>query len=142
MQAVRDTNPAGVTTKPVIFWDVEGSLKTVSSIYFFFYCLSRLDLTCNARCSDAGDVGGQSVIDDSDVKQQMVIVENGVNYNIKRYNDLRVINDRLTAELKKRLDELDELDNEKKGFEQLDAMKKVLLLVKRLLDLYLIVLYW
>ena len=29
-------------------------------------------------------------IDNDDVKQQMVIVENTVNYNIKRYNDLKV----------------------------------------------------
>ena len=29
-------------------------------------------------------------IDDNDVQQQMTIVENGVNYNIKRYNDLKV----------------------------------------------------
>ena len=89
MQAVRDVNPAGVTAKPGIFWDVEGSLKT-------------------------------SNIDNDDVKQQMTIVENGVNYSIKRYNDLRVANDRLTSNLKMRLDEL---DNEKKAFEQLDSMK-------------------
>ncbi len=62
------------------------------------------------------------MIDDSDVKQQMTIVENGVNYNIKRYNDLRVINERLTRELKSKLDEL---DNQKKSYENLDAMKKV-----------------
>lgn len=61
------------------------------------------------------------MIDDSDVKQQMNIVESGVNYNIKRYNDLRVINDRLTGDLKKRLDEL---DFQKKSFEELEAMKK------------------
>lgn len=33
MQAVRDTNPAGVSSKPGIFWDVEGSLKTVRIVY-------------------------------------------------------------------------------------------------------------
>lgn len=52
----------------------------------------------------------------------MAIVENGVNYNIKRYNDLRVLVERRTAELKSRLDEL---DAQKKTYEQLDAMKKV-----------------
>lgn len=52
----------------------------------------------------------------------MVIVENGVNYSIKRYNDLRVLVERRTAELKSRLDEL---DAQKKTFDQLDAMKKV-----------------
>jgi hypothetical protein len=62
-----------------------------------------------------------SAIDDSDVKQQMVIVENGVNFNIKRYNDLKVHNERLTKQLKARLDEL---EFQKKTFEQLDAMKK------------------
>lgn len=51
----------------------------------------------------------------------MTIVENGVNYNIKRYNDLKVSNDRLTRELKARLDEL---ENQKKQFEAIDAMKK------------------
>ncbi len=51
----------------------------------------------------------------------MTIVENGVNYNIKRYNDLKVANERLTRELKLKLDEL---DNQKKSFEELDAMKK------------------
>lgn len=30
MDALRRTNPAGVNTAPVIFWDVEGALKTVS----------------------------------------------------------------------------------------------------------------
>lgn len=31
LEALRRTNPAGVNTAPVIFWDVEGALKTVSS---------------------------------------------------------------------------------------------------------------
>ena len=43
----------------------------------------------------------------------MTIVENGVNYNVKRYNDLRVINERLVRDLKARLDEL---EYEKKSF--------------------------
>ncbi len=51
----------------------------------------------------------------------MVIVENGVNYNVKRYNDLKINNERLVQVLKTRLDEL---DYEKKSFEALDAMKK------------------
>lgn len=51
----------------------------------------------------------------------MIIVENGVNYNIKRYNDLKVANDRLKVDLKKRLDEL---EAQKKQYETLDAMKK------------------
>lgn len=59
-------------------------------------------------------------IDSSDIAQQMIIIENGVNYNTKRYNDTKVLNERLTYELKKKLDEL---ENEKKGFEALDAMK-------------------
>lgn len=61
------------------------------------------------------------MIDDSDIKQQMIIIENGVNYNIKRYNDLRVTNERLTADLKAKLDEL---DNQKASYEELDAMTK------------------
>lgn len=62
-----------------------------------------------------------TTIDDSEVKQQMAIVENGVNYNVKRYNDLRVMIERRTLDLKSRLDEL---DSQKKQYEQLDAMKK------------------
>lgn len=62
-----------------------------------------------------------TTIDDSEVQQQMAIVENGVNYNVKRYNDLRVMIERKTGELKAKLDEL---DLQKKQFEQLDAMKK------------------
>lgn len=89
VEAVRRLNPAGLNSAPLIFWDVEGSLKNVN-------------------------------IDGGGVKQQLVIVENGVNYSIKRYNDLRVMNDRLTRELKMRLDEL---DDQKKGYEQLVAMK-------------------
>jgi DNA repair exonuclease SbcCD ATPase subunit len=63
----------------------------------------------------------QTTIDDSDVKQQMTIVENGVNYNVKRFNDLKIGNERLVQVLKQRLDEL---EYEKKSFEALDAMKK------------------
>ena len=61
-----------------------------------------------------------TMIDASGVNQQVVIVENGVNYSIKRYNDLKVNGERLTAILKKKLDEL---DDQKKAFETLDAMK-------------------
>jgi hypothetical protein len=60
-------------------------------------------------------------IDSSDVQQQLNIVESGVNYSARRFNDLRVENDRLTKSLKAKLDELDE---QKKNFEQLDSMKK------------------
>ena len=62
------------------------------------------------------------MIDDSDLRQQMTIVENGVNYNIKRYNDLRVVNERLILELKSKLDEL---DDQKSSYEELHAMKNV-----------------
>lgn len=61
-----------------------------------------------------------TVIDSSGVGQQLVIIENGVNYSARRFNDLRVENDRLTKVLKAKLDELDE---QKKNFESLDAMK-------------------
>jgi hypothetical protein len=50
----------------------------------------------------------------------MNIVESGVNYNIKRYNDLRVLNERLTLSLKAKLDEL---DDQKSSYEDLHAMK-------------------
>lgn len=61
------------------------------------------------------------VIDDSTVKQQLTIVENGVNYSARRFNDLKIGNEGLTKVLKKSLDELDE---QKLIFENLDAMTK------------------
>eukprot|EP00606_Chrysophyceae_sp_TOSAG23-5_P000168 GSChrysophyteH2.ASY1.ANO1.235.1 assembled CDS len=61
-----------------------------------------------------------TTMDDSGVKQQVAIVENGVVYSIKRYNDLRVTSDRLSTTLKAKLDEL---EDQKKNFETLDAMK-------------------
>lgn len=60
-------------------------------------------------------------IDESGIKQQISIVESGVNYNTRRYNELRATNDRLTKDLKQKLDRLNE---EKKDFEQLDALLK------------------
>lgn len=51
----------------------------------------------------------------------MSIVENGVNYNVKRFNDLKISNERLVGELKIKLDELEQ---QKKQFEVLDNMKK------------------
>lgn len=62
----------------------------------------------------------------------MNIVENGVNYNIKRFNDLKVLNERLTKELKIRLDEL---DDQKHSFEDLNAMKNVSVLTMHTHDL-------
>ena len=64
----------------------------------------------------------QGSIDDTSIKQQISIIENGVNYSTRRYNDLRATNDRLTKELKAKLDKLNE---EKKNFEELDALLKV-----------------
>ena len=49
-----------------------------------------------------------TTMDDSGVQQQIVIVENGPNYSIKRYNDLKVMSERLTKTLKAKLDELDD----------------------------------
>mmetsp|Transcript_34937 Transcript_34937/g.65185 ORF Transcript_34937/g.65185 Transcript_34937/m.65185 type:complete len:706 (+) Transcript_34937:111-2228(+) len=48
-------------------------------------------------------------IDDAEVRQQLSIVEDGVNNSARKYNDLRVICDRKATELKARLDELDSL---------------------------------
>jgi hypothetical protein len=95
------------------FWDVEGSLKTVSDYSIPFF--NERQYLIMARCTSS-----QSTIDDSDIKQQMNIVESGVNYNIKRYNDLRVLNERLTMTLKAKLDEL---DDQKSSYEDLHAMK-------------------
>lgn len=62
--------------------------------------------------------------EETSIKQQISIIENGVNYSTRRYNELRATNDGLTKELKQKLDRLDE---EKKNFEDLDAMLKVCL---------------
>eukprot|EP01039_Chlorochromonas_danica_P008374 gene8374-9229_t len=102
-----------------------GSTKTITHKRDLLDALRRSNpASVNTAPSIFWDVEGglkTSNIDDSDVKQQMTIVENGVNYNVKRYNDLKVMNDRLTRELKARLDEL---ENQKKSFEAVDAMKK------------------
>lgn len=62
--------------------------------------------------------------DETSIRQQISIIENGVNYSTRRYNELRATNDRLTKELKQKLDRLNE---EKNNFEDLDAMLKVCL---------------
>lgn len=77
----------------------------------------------NAAPTIFWDVEGSlktGVIDDSGVEQQLNIVESGVNYSARRYNDLRVMNDKLTKELKQKLDMLEE---QKMNWESLDAMK-------------------
>jgi hypothetical protein len=43
------------------------------------------------------------------VRQQLSIVEDGVNNAARRYNDLKVLCDRKAAELKEKLDDLDSL---------------------------------
>ena len=48
-------------------------------------------------------------IDDGEVRQQLSIVEDGVNNSARKYNDLRVICDRKATDLKSKLDELDSL---------------------------------
>jgi hypothetical protein len=48
-------------------------------------------------------------IDDNEVRQQLSIVEDGVNNSARKYNELRVVCDRKATDLKARLDELDSL---------------------------------
>ena len=59
-------------------------------------------------------------IDDSNVKQQLSIVESGVLYSAKLYNDLKVKNEYLVKKLKRSMSALEE---QKRNFEGLDAMK-------------------
>ena len=61
-------------------------------------------------------------IDDSDFKQQLCIVENGVLYSAKLYNDLKVKNEILAKQLKRKIDNLEE---QKKNYIALNSMKKV-----------------
>jgi len=58
-------------------------------------------------------------IDDADVRQQLSIVEDGVNNAARRYNDLRVLCDRKASELKSKLDELDTLKLEHDGMDKM-----------------------
>jgi chromosome segregation ATPase len=53
--------------------------------------------------------------------QQLSIAEGGVNYSARRYNDLKVLANKLTRELKAKLDDLDE---QKKSFERIEALRK------------------
>lgn len=60
-------------------------------------------------------------IDDSNLKQQLNIIESGVLYSAKLYNDIKVKNDMLAKTLKKKLANLDE---QRRNFENLNAMKQ------------------
>lgn len=78
----------------------------------------------SSSTSSFGDIAFNlktSIIDESDVRQQLSIVENDVNDSARRYNDLHILCDRKTQELKSRLDELESLKSE---YEGLATMKK------------------
>lgn len=53
--------------------------------------------------------------------QQLSIVEDGVNNSARKYNDLRVLCDRKTFELKAKLDDL---ETQKLQYDELSKMKK------------------
>jgi hypothetical protein len=61
-------------------------------------------------------------LDGAVIKQQISIIENGVNISSKRYNELKATNSALTSALKIKLDQLKE---EKKNYEDMDALLKV-----------------
>lgn len=65
----------------------------------------------------------QADMDGTIIKQQISIIENGVNVSSKRYNELKATNSSLTTALKIKLDQLRE---EKKNFEDMDALLKVI----------------
>ena len=70
----------------------------------------------------------QGFIDNSGIKQQLSIVESGVLYSAKLYNDIKDKNDVLAKTLKKKLANLDE---QRRNFEGLNAMKQVRIIIKR-----------
>lgn len=70
---------------------------------------------------DANDTLKTGEIDDSNLKQQLTIVESGVLYSAKLYNDLKTKNEQLAKQLKKKLGDLDE---QRRNFESLNAMKQ------------------
>ena len=72
-------------------------------------------------------------MDGTIIKQQISIIENGVNVSSKRYNELKATNSALTTALKIKLDQLQE---EKKNFEDMDALLKVYSLFEILLERY------
>src|SRR4051812_12200647 len=64
MEAVRRTNPASVTTAPLTFWDVEGSLKTVSILSSLFKILCDIQYLLSVcyrrfRCQTTNDYSGK-----------------------------------------------------------------------------------
>jgi hypothetical protein len=61
-------------------------------------------------------------LDGAVIKQQISIIENGVNTSSKRYNELKATNSALTTALKIKLDQLKE---EKKNYEDMVALLKV-----------------
>lgn len=61
-------------------------------------------------------------LDGAVIKQQISIIENGVNISSKRYNELKATNSALISALKIKLDQLKE---EKKNYEDMDALLKV-----------------
>lgn len=62
-----------------------------------------------------------TTMDGGNVKQQLSIVEDGVNNSARKYNDLKVACDRKTFELKAKLDEL---EGQKLQYDELCKMKK------------------
>lgn len=96
--------------------------------------LTRIDLEVAVRKTNPAELNTQppafwdpegvvrtGEIDNSNVKQQLNIVENGVLYSAKLYNDLKVKNDMLAKQLKLKLSILDE---QRRNFESLNSMKK------------------
>eukprot|EP01041_Mallomonas_annulata_P011126 gene11126-23257_t len=86
--------------------------------------VSPKTLSSQSTASFFGDVGSNlktGNIDESDVRMQLNIVEGDVNDCARRYNDLHVLCDRKTQELKAKLDELEAI---KRDYESLSNMKK------------------
>ena len=83
--------------------------------------LNTTQASLSSSSWDPEDSLKTGAIDDSNVKQQLTIVENGVLYSAKLYNDLKVKNEFLVKKLKRSMSALEE---QKQNFQGLDAMKK------------------
>jgi hypothetical protein len=64
----------------------------------------------------------QDTRNDTSIQQQISVIENGIDNSTKRYNELKAASCRLVKDLKVKLDTLNE---EKKNFEDMDALLKV-----------------
>ena len=97
-------NKEGATT-------TTGKLKGVNTKKDLLEAVRRLNPAgCNPAPVIFWDVEGNLKnvnIDSGGIKQQLIIVEGGVNLSVKKFNDLKTLNDLKTKILKQKLDDME-----------------------------------